>query len=478
MQFDKKFLILFALIAAFFLISSIYYFHKTVQDGSSINMSDFRVYYYAGFRLEMNKNIYDVDDGYFIYKYAPIFALMMSVIKFTTVSPAAALALWYFILFVSLILSVYVFREIIFNLNTNMSVTLKFLYAVPFLFLFRYLIIVNFTNYLPHHWPAIVKLYDRFLFIFGIVYLSSLFFKYKDEIASAVSRPRNDRNQIIIIGASLLFNLRFILLNIDRGQVNLVILALLAYFMYYLSNRKEVTAGIYLGIAIVFKIVPAIFLIYLILKKRIRALSAALITSLALLFLPSFKWGFKYNMELMNSWLSALRMTLPAEYLNYKNQSLLAMLSRFFSKSSDCFIIGLDEKYLLLLVGLVYIIAIALLIYAVGKKGNVKSEHERSLCDLSLFFIAMILLSPVGTKATFIYTILPVAILVKRAFEKSLRDVYINSGLLIYGISTYLNSSDIIGDMSILLHKYSLMTLSLLILFGLIVYAKETEDNS
>lgn len=465
-KIDKKFLILFAAVSLIFLIASFHYYNKTVQEGHSISFVDFRVYYYAGFRLEMNENIYDARDGYFSYKYSPIFALIMSIIKFSNPTPAQALCVWYIILFVSFILCLYLTKEILFS--TQIYIARRFFDILPFLFIFRYLILINFTrSYLPVFWPLPVKLYDQFLlYILLPLYLLSLFFRRK---------ITEEKHYIPTMSIAILFVLKSLILNIDRAQVNIVILVLLLFFAYYLINKRETTAGIYLGIGMIFKVTPVIFLIYLLVKNRVKAFFTAVATFLLFLIMPVFKWGIQRNTELIMNWVRELKATIPTEYLQHKNQSLIAAISRFFSKNSDIALWKLSDSSLSILIIFIYLSFMCLLIYLLARKRKRPDSHTDIIYDLSLVFIAMTILSPVGHKAAFIYIMLPLCILIKKAFERHLKDRFLNGGLLAYASLTYLNSSDIIGDFSITLHKYSLMMLSLFLIFLLIVHERSAE---
>lgn len=462
-RLDKRFLVLFLSVAILFAAASFRYYRKTVQDdGHSISQVDFRVYYYAGFRLEGAEEIYNIKDGFFIYKYSPLFALAMCTMRFRTLTPAHALCVWYFILFIFFILGLYAIKEILFR--PAGGVTLSILWIIPVLFIFRYLVLINFIHYLPHYWPRFVEPLEKFLYWTGAVYILSLFFIRKDT---------KGVDYLPAITLGILLNLRFILENIDRAQVNIIILGLLLFFCYYLINKKDITAGIYLGIGMIIKIVPAIFLLYLLIKKRFKAFISAMATFAILLFIPYFKWGMERNVELIKDWSRMLRITLPMEYIDYKNQSLMAMVSRFFSKNSDVALIGLGQRDLTIIIAIAYMAALFILIYMLMRKGKAAlSKEEEMARDLSLFFIAMTALSPIGTKTTFVYTLLPCIILTKEAFERRLKDKYLNFGLLAYTALIYLNSPDVIGDLSIILHKYSLMTVCLFILFSLTAYAK------
>ena len=474
-RLDKKFLALFIVISIIFLLASIYYYHKTVQPDDSISWTDFRVYFYAGFRLAMPEaDIYDESHGYFRYKYSPIFALIMSVIKFSTITPPGALRVWYFILFVAFLVSIYLVKEILAGSGTYTP--FRFFNIVPFLFIFRYLILINFVHsYFPREWPAVIRIFDMILLYgLGPMYLLRLFFApLKENTAwkSLISLKNPERNYLIIMLVAILFILRFLVLNIDRSQVNIIILMLLLFFSYCLVNKKEASAGIYLGIAIAFKLTPVIFLIYLLFKKKLKALFSAIVTFAALLILPVFRWGIEHNKELINGWLGALGATLPSEYIQHKNQSLMAAISRLFSGNSDIALLNLSQAHLTALIMCVYAIFLITLVYIIVKSVR-RPEGEAVIYDLALFFAVMTVLSPVGTKTTFVYMILPLGLLIKEAFSAGLKNKVINMGLLAYVSLVYLNSSDIIGDLSVTLHKYSLMTLSILIVYALTAYAK------
>jgi len=493
-KINKKFFVLVVCVTILFSILSAYYFFKTVQEDKSISFVDFRVYYYAGFGLEEGLDIYNSKESYFIYKYSPIFALVMSLIKFCTVEPCDALIAWYLILYISFILSLYLIKEILFKQGPIEKLNL--FDFVPLLFIFRYLILINFIHtYMPRDWPLIVKIFDIIL-LYGIgpLYMFSLLFTYVPVPQSEAVRnfvPRNlaarlintvkawgnthknnlNWQYLIIMIISVLFVLRFLALNIDRAQINIVILLFILFFTYYFVKKRDILAGIYLGIAIVFKLTPTLFLIYLLFKRRVKCFISSVSAFTLLLIIPSFRWGIKRNVDLLIGWTGVLKRTLPVEYLQHKNQSLMAMICRFFSKNSNISIIKLNEVRLTGLTLLIYGLCIFLLIYLIIRKSKI-SEKKQVIYDISLFFIAMTVLSPVGTKATFIYTLFPAVVLIKETFDRQLKDRRLNLGLVIYVLLIYLNSSDIIGDFSITLHQYSLMTISLIILFCLTVYGK------
>jgi hypothetical protein len=341
--------------------------------------------------------------------------------------------------------------------------------------MFRYLILHNFlASYLPVLWPWFIKIYDIYLLsVVFPIFLGALFLTPSGRALGPTREKARENNYLLLLGLTVLFILRFLILNIDRAQVNISILMLLLFAVYYLMKKRDIAAGVYLGIAVIFKLAPAIFFVYLFLKKRFKALFSSIATCIILLFIPCFKWGIKENSRLLGDWLGVLRSTLPSEYLQHKNQSLMAAISRFFSENSDISVLRLGQIHLTGLVILAYAAVIGILIFSTMRKSKAP-PNEAMRYDLALFFVSMTLLSPVGTKTTFIYLALPVALLIREAFKRSLKDKPLNMGLLTYVSLIYLNSRDIIGDFSVTLHKYSLFTLCLILIGALIIYARNS----
>ena len=463
---DKKFLLLSSILVLILLVASVYHHGKTIQPDSSITMVDFRVYYYAGFNMESGANAYDTGDGYFFYKYSPIFALLMSVIRFTTVTMHGALRVWYAVMLISLFGSIFLIREMLSRDRINNG-RLRFFEIVPLIFIFRYMVVNSFiAPYIQSHWPLPLRIFDCiFLWIVLPFFVISLIVVRKN--------IKDDRHLVIALYLAVLFILRFVILNIDRAQINIPVMFFLLFFAYYEIRKKYVLSGIYLAVATALKLTPGIFLIYLVVKKRYMALFTALVSFIALLALPAFKIGFGRNVELLTGWLGALKRTFPTEYLQYKNQSIMSAVSRFFSKNSDIAFLRLENGYMTAIIIAVYAAIILTAIYSIVKR-NGNGHHNNAPYDLSLFFVSMTILSPVGTKTTFVYLLFPLALLIKEAFARNLKDKFLNTGLATFLFLTYINSGDIIGDFSIILHKYSLMTFCLLIVFVLTICTKKT----
>jgi len=464
-KFQYKFAALLILVTIIFAITCFYYYNRSVQEDGSISWVDFRVYYYAGLNLQDGADIYHRSDGFFIYKYSPVFALSMSVLKSLNKSTTSfALVIWYIVLFVCTLVSLYYIKETVFG-NGAKKERLGPLDLMPMFFIIRYMVVPSLVKaYVPSEWPPALNVLDWMLVFLVPLYVIGLSFHNSSSV-------KKRECLVLLIAFSLCA--RFLVHNIDRGQVNLLIMALLCLFIYYFLHRRDALAGVYLGTAVAIKLTPVLFILYMLARKRFRACISALLTFTALLLIPSLKWGVEKNINMLSRWVMSLRATIPTERLIYKNQSLMSMLSRFFYSESDIAITGLSAHQLSILVSAVYVLFLAGLLYFVFRK-KLSRDNENTVYDLAIFLTAMIIISPVGTRTTFIHALLPCALLVKEVFSRKFKDKVLNTALASYAVLIYINTSDVLGHISVKLHEYSLMTWCIILLVGLLLYVKNT----
>lgn len=93
--------------------------------------------------------------------------------------------------------------------------------------------------------------------------------------------------------------------TLARGQVNLLVVALLACALAALVRRRSFMAGMWLGAAVCIKIIPAFLALYFLVKRDFRGLAGlAIACGLGLFVLPAIVWGpeqsLVLNQQLLN----------------------------------------------------------------------------------------------------------------------------------------------------------------------------------
>jgi hypothetical protein len=133
---------------------------------------------------------------------------------------------------------------------------------------------------------------------------------------------------------TLLANFKFLENHINNNQVAFLLIFL---SLFAVHTKKDILTGILLSLAIVIKLTPGIFVLYLLYKKRYIAVLYTIAFFFAFLFLPSL-YDHSYHLTLLKEWnelvlQSAMKTPLFRAWKN--NQSLIATLAKYFLFGAD-----------------------------------------------------------------------------------------------------------------------------------------------
>jgi hypothetical protein len=138
---------------------------------------------------------------------------------------------------------------------------------------------------------------------------------------------------------AVLLSLRPILGDLEHGNVNLFILFVVVAALTALRARRDLTAGLLLGLAISCKVTPALFVPYLVWKRAWRAL-AGVVVGLALFLwpgvVPSLRLGYAENQRQLVSWYEEMVRPFVVEgkvTSEHPNQSLPGLVYRLATAS-------------------------------------------------------------------------------------------------------------------------------------------------
>lgn len=104
--------------------------------------------------------------------------------------------------------------------------------------------------------------------------------------------------------SSLLLTGRFILQHLDRGQVNILEMALLVYGVKLMARggRRSALGGTVIGFSVAIKVITAPYAVWLALEKEVKALAGAGIGLVIGLLSPALFLGWKANSFLLSFW--------------------------------------------------------------------------------------------------------------------------------------------------------------------------------
>nr|WP_303652737.1 glycosyltransferase family 87 protein [Paludisphaera mucosa] len=230
--------------------------------------------------------------------------------------------------------------------------------------------------------------------------------------------------------AVLLLTLRPILGDLHHGNINLLILFFLAVMFQAWRKGRDGLAGLMLGLAISFKVTPALFLPYFIYKRSWRAVGwtfAGLV--LFLLVVPSVVVGPRFNALCLSTWCQRIVTPFLVEGSaspQEANQSMVGVLTRLLTEiqpGTDRYDVQFDLNLAALPPGVVGALVkvvsfgfIGLLAFFCRAKDPDRTS-KAYLGEISLVVLTMLFLSERSWKHHFVTLVFPFTFLMSELFS-------------------------------------------------------------
>jgi hypothetical protein len=257
-------------------------------------------------------------------------------------------------------------------------------------------------------------------------------------------------------------------LVLDDGQVTLHIFFLMLVVFWAFSRGRDGIAGIALGLNIMTKMVPGLFLIYFIWKRewRVVVFTLATIVILVLLTLP---WSG------INMWVEYFTRILPASSPgtgHIHNQSLAGLINRLMlGDTANHIVRNVPAVRAVSLLTTALVVTLA----AYLTKGKLASRHSlRFGLEYSLWLTALTLISPISWFHYFAWLLLPITILLLALLNSSLG--YARAGVIIVALVAGILLLDVPEFVSFT--DSDLWQFSPLLAGGLIIFATLSERLS
>ena len=230
--------------------------------------------------------------------------------------------------------------------------------------------------------------------------------------------------------AVLLLALRPILGDLHHGNINLVILFLVA-LMYEAWRRDwDIGAGILLALAIAFKVTPALFVPYFAYKKSWRTVGATFLgLALFLFVVPTLVLGWEFNQLCLTTWWHRMLTPFLVEgnaSPQEPNQSMVGVLTRLLTEIEpgtnrydvrhDVNLMALSPVYVGYLIKGVSVALVGLLAYFCRTK-NADRRSPLYLGEISLVVLTMLFMSERSWKHHFVTLVFPYAYLMYELYS-------------------------------------------------------------
>ena len=130
-----------------------------------------------------------------------------------------------------------------------------------------------------------------------------------------------EKQQTVFLFLVFLFSFRLFLDNMHSSQITLLILWCCIYGLYLIVNNKPISGAAILALGINIKLLPIVFLPYLIYRGYFKATAFTILFYLLYLFAPSLFIGHDYSMSLLKTWLALINPTNQAHVLDVEERS-------------------------------------------------------------------------------------------------------------------------------------------------------------
>jgi len=233
--------------------------------------------------------------------------------------------------------------------------------------------------------------------------------------------------------AILLLSLRPILGDLHHGNINLLILFLLAVMFHAWRNGYDVAAGLLLGLAISYKVTPALFAPYFFYKKSWRTVGATFLgLALFLVVIPSLVLGSDFNTLCLETWWHRMLTPFLMEgnaSPQEPNQSVVGVLTRLLTEikpGADRYDVQLDLNLASLPPHVVGLLVKSVALGLVGLLGffcRTKDPDRKSplyLGEISLVVLTMLFVSERSWKHHFVTLVFPYTYLVYELYSPGL----------------------------------------------------------
>ncbi len=325
------------------------------------------------------------------------------------------------------------------------------------------------------------------LFLNSILFFNLLQMLYKTKFIQTLSKNQ----QTIFLLLAFVVSLRFFTDNIHLSQISILILWCCIKGVFLISNNKPISGALILAIGINLKLLPLVFIPYLLYRGYFKACFLTIFFYLLFLMAPSLIIGHQYNMFLLAAWKQLINPTNQQHILDVDERSfhgLSTLLSTLFVKNvPDPLalkiprnIANVSIETLSKIILLVRLTLIAFTLYFLRLKFFTKAKTSFSQCiEVSYILLLIPLIFPHQQHYAFIFTIPAYSIvlyfLILNWHTLKYKNIITVLMVLIYLV---FNLKLLLGEFNHYYEHFKILTYFALLLIPLLIYVykKSTKD--
>lgn len=207
-----------------------------------------------------------------------------------------------------------------------------------------------------------------------------------------MQKTMSSRQNVLLYTLTVICSFRFILHVLDSGQVSVIMLALVVAGLHFLNKNKNALGASFMGLSIMVKYMPAIFLPYFLFRKKIKLVVFVLIFIMLYCLIPASHVGMHKEVNYLKVWFPSITETSldRNSWYDNKNQSLYSLSLRYLTKDSP-YRVSIARFSFNQVIAITGFLGMVIYLFIVLPRGS--SGFNRSL-EYSLLFIFTALFNP------------------------------------------------------------------------------------
>ncbi|MFA6636456.1 MAG: glycosyltransferase family 87 protein [Candidatus Omnitrophota bacterium] len=219
----------------------------------------------------------------------------------------------------------------------------------------------------------------------------------------------DDISRALMLWVMFLGTLRYYLVVISQGQTDGLVAFLLVLLLISDMKGKDILSGILFACMLQIKPFFLLLGVYFLARKKYGALLSSGIFLFILVLMPSFFLGFSQTFELTKEWIHMVRMSVPSQVLNYKNQSLAYGAVVVLRRIAGTGKIVQPEGLVMFLSGVFSAIALSIFFFSL-KFLKRRYKDLSGYVAISMAAAIPVLFSPISWEAYYMFLIIPLAL--------------------------------------------------------------------
>ena len=302
----------------------------------------------------------------------------------------------------------------------------------------------------------------------------------------------NEKQQLLFIGLVFIFSLRFFLDNMHSAQITFVIIWCSVYGLYLITQQNALLGAAILAFGINIKLLPIVFLPYLIYRGYFKAFGYTVLFYFFYLAIPAFFIGYNYNLTLLKTWLTLINPTNQNHVLDVEERSfhgLSTLLSTLLIKNvPDIYALNLkrniadvSQQTLATVLLITRLAFVSFSLYFLSWKPFIKAKSIwKQFVEVAYILLLIPLIFPHQQHYAFLFSVPAFAVVMLYVIEnysaipKTNKLVVCSLLFLIYILT---NLKLLLGTYNNYYEHYKILTYGALLLIPLLIWVKLQAKN-